>query len=100
MNDAPELVYSGGGGPPRADLFRSILEGSGIECYVATSGMSGMYPTNVGAMGEFQIYVRPQDAERARDLLEHAEEDALDMEIDEDFEEFDEAAWDEEPEEH
>lgn len=91
MNDAPVIVYSGGGGPPRAEMLRSILEGSGIDCFVQMSGISGMYPTNVGAFGEFKLYVKPGDLERAKDLLDHAEEDAIDISIDEDFEEFDEA---------
>lgn len=88
-SEPPVLIYSGGGGPPRAELFRSILQGSGIEAYVQTSGMSGMYPTNVGALGEFQIYVRASDAERAAEILNAAEGDVEDMELDEDFDEND-----------
>jgi hypothetical protein len=31
MDDEPVLVYRGGGGPPRADLLRSLLEGVDFE---------------------------------------------------------------------
>ena len=46
--------------------------------------MSSAYPTTVGAMGEFEIYVRADDAERARELLAAAEEDLPDMALDDD----------------
>ena len=88
MDAEPVLVYRGGGGPPRADLVRSLLEGSGIQCYVNNSGISGVYPTTVGAFAEFQIYVRAEDAERAKELLEGVDADIDDLELGDDFEDY------------
>ena len=63
-------VYRGSGGPARAELLRSVLEGSGIECFVTGGfGASGAYPVNVGDLGQFGLLVHERDAERARELL-------------------------------
>ncbi len=86
------LLYTGGGGPPRAEVLRSVLEGSGIEAYVRGSAMGGMYPTNVGALGEFEIYVKQEDLERARELILDVEKDLPEMALDDDFEP--EEGWD------
>ncbi len=70
---------------PLAEVIRSLLEGSGIQCLLAGSGANEAYKVNVGAMGEVRILVRPHDSEAALELIEEARSGAL--EIDETFEE-------------
>lgn len=72
--DEVEMVYRGGGGVQRGILLRSVIEGSGIECFLRESGAAGMYPTNVGALGEFELWVHAVDAERARAILSELED--------------------------
>ena len=67
-------IYRGSGGPARAELLRSVLEGSGIECFVRPVGGTGGYPVNVGGLGEFALVIHERDAERARELLLDLEE--------------------------
>jgi hypothetical protein len=69
-------VYRGGGGQFRAEMLRSLLSGSGIESIVMGSAASGL-ATNIGAIGEFQIVVRPEDAERAAEILRTFEEEGV-----------------------
>ena len=62
-------VYRGGGGQFRAEMFRSLLSGSGIESIIDGGGAGGGLPTTVGMSSEFRIVVRTEDAERATELL-------------------------------
>lgn len=74
MADDFREVYRGGGGQFRAEMLRSLLSGSGIES-VVTGGSSSGLATNIGAIGEFAIVVRAQDAERAAEILQTFEEE-------------------------
>lgn len=67
-------VYRGGGGQFRAEMLRSLLSGSGIES-VLTGGAASGLATNIGAIGEFAIVVRREDAERAAEILQTFEEE-------------------------
>ena len=70
MNDEQWVeVYRGGGGPPQAELIRSLLEGSNIACVIDGFGMCGAYPVNVGGLAEFKVHVKESDAEDAAALL-------------------------------
>ena len=74
MADDFREVYRGGGGQFRAEMLRSLLSGSGIES-VVTGGASSGLATNIGAIGEFAIVVRAEDAERAAEILQTFEEE-------------------------
>ena len=67
-------VYRGGGGQFRAEMLRSLLSGSGIESVLTGGSPSGL-ATNIGAIGEFAIVVRAEDADRAADLLRSFDEE-------------------------
>lgn len=67
-------VYRGGGGQFRAEMLRSLLSGSGIESIISGGSSSGL-ATNIGAIGEFAIVVRREDAERAAEILQTFEEE-------------------------
>jgi len=70
----------------RADMLRSFLAGSDIECAVTGLGLNAGYPINFGAIGEFTILVKEEDADTARALIQ----DVLSGEaVDEDEEEDD-----------
>ncbi|HEX2058193.1 MAG TPA: DUF2007 domain-containing protein [Actinomycetota bacterium] len=88
-------VYRGGGGQFRAEMLRSLLSGSGIES-VLTGGASSGLATNIGAIGEFAIVVRAEDAERAAEILQTFEAEGgaevEELEWDDD-EEPDEEEW-------
>jgi Putative prokaryotic signal transducing protein len=64
-----ELVQVWGGAGFAVDLIRSVLEGSGISVLVKGSGMEGVY----GGAIDTRIYVRENDADRARDVIRAAE---------------------------
>lgn len=89
-------VYRGGGGQFRAEMLRSLLSGSGIES-VLTGGTSSGLATNIGAIGEFAIVVRAEDAERAAEILQTFEAEGgaevEELEWDEDDEEPGEEEW-------
>jgi hypothetical protein len=58
--------------PTIAHLVEGVLVSEGIEC-VAYGGSNSVYPVTVGSLSEVSIYVRPDDAARARRLIEAAE---------------------------
>lgn len=76
-------VYRGGGGLPRAELLRSVIEGSGITCFVRHAGAGAVYAVNVGALAEFELFVPQSEAARAAELIEGLDEDIEEIEIDE-----------------
>lgn len=51
-----------------ADLAIARLEGSGIEAFVIRDDSGGMLPNMSYTLG-IRIYVRAEDAERAREIL-------------------------------
>lgn len=65
-------IYRGGGGPPQSELLRSLLAGSDIDSVIAGSELGATYPVNLGALGEFTVYVKESDAEDAAALLRDA----------------------------
>jgi hypothetical protein len=52
-----------------AEMVRSVLEGNGIDCILAGSGMGGVYP-GAGTLDSAGVLVRVEDEERARELIE------------------------------
>ncbi len=56
-------------GPFEADLIRSFLASHGIVSIVRGRTAPFVYPLTVDGMAEFKILVRPDDLEKARDLL-------------------------------
>jgi hypothetical protein len=52
-----------------AEVVRSLLEGNGIAAFVAGGGFYGLYPVNVGALGESRVHVRREDEEEAKRLI-------------------------------
>lgn len=72
MNEDLVEIYRGSGGPVRAEVIRSVLQDAGIEASVQGGGASSSYPVAVGALGEFSVWVRRADAEKAAKALEAA----------------------------
>jgi hypothetical protein len=58
----------------QAEFALSILEGSGIEGFVDVPYVSSMFPHLAFAAG-VSLYVRTEDEERAREVLENAEQE-------------------------
>ena len=52
--------------PTKAELIKSILEGSGIKCFIPGENLGLIYG---GALG-IKIQVRAEDFEQAKELLE------------------------------
>ena len=60
-------------------LLRSLLEGNGIEVRLEATNATGAYPDSAGSMANSELFVRAGDAERARAILEAAEEGKLEL---------------------
>lgn len=77
MSDDLVEIYRGTGGPLRAEILRSVLQQAGVEASIQKAGLSSAYPVNVGALGEFSLWVKRTDAERAAATLAAADEDGV-----------------------
>ena len=64
----------------RAEVMRSVLEGSGVAAFVAKEGYAAAYPLTVGYIGEGRVKVGEQDTERAADVVRAAVTGELDLE--------------------
>jgi hypothetical protein len=58
-------------------LLRSMLEGSGIEVRLEATNATGASPDTAGSMANSELFVRAEDAEKARRLIEAAEQGKL-----------------------
>lgn len=61
-------------------FFKSVLEGSDIECVLSGSSGGGAYPVNVGSLGVVRVMVKEDNAGEARRLIEAASEGDLELE--------------------
>lgn len=60
--------------PIEADYLRLFLEDHGIHCFVRDLRITS-YPVHVKNMAEQQLYVLPEDVEKAKALIMQAMED-------------------------
>lgn len=74
----PAIVFVGS--PPEADLIRSVLAGSGIDCVIWRSGLEQSY----GGIAPNQVVVRREDAERAGEIIAAASTGELDLDAPDD----------------
>jgi hypothetical protein len=58
-------------------LWRSLLEGSGIEVRLEATDPTGVYPDSVGSLANSELFVRAKDVDKARRLIEAAEQGQL-----------------------
>lgn len=58
-----------------AAIVVSFLEGHGVRAIAHRELPYGVFPVSVGKLGEIQICVAPQDAERAISLLTEVQQD-------------------------
>jgi hypothetical protein len=50
-------------------VARSLLEANGIEAIFRATLVQSVHPITIDGVGEVRILVRPEDAERAREIL-------------------------------
>lgn len=68
----PELVEVGSyGGRFEGEMIRSLLRGNGIESMMTGDGTTygEAYPMTVGPLSVVKVLVRPEDEERAREVI-------------------------------
>jgi hypothetical protein len=53
-----------------AEFFRSLLDGAGIQSEIPNEYMLGVNPAGSNFLGGVRVLVRPEDADRARELLD------------------------------
>ncbi len=63
-------------------LLRSLLEGSGIEVRLEATNATGAYPESVGSLASSDLFVPAKDADKARRLIEAANEGKLELKSD------------------
>lgn len=61
-----------------ANIIKSLLEGSGIDCVLVTQVPHGVYPVNVDGLGEIRIKVLDSEVEAAKAVIQDYENTALD----------------------
>jgi hypothetical protein len=90
------LVYEAplraGGGEPNPEFIRSVLEENGIDLYVAGEELTARGGVPGGLVGAVAIYVNPEDAELAGELIAEVAEGRPPPA--DGAEEGDEAGWD------
>lgn len=59
-----------------AYFLRSVLEGSGIECFMPDEHLAGIRPELAVAIGGVRVMVRADDVERATQALQTGPQDA------------------------
>ncbi len=57
-------------GQVEAQLIKSLLEAEGIPVMIAQEGAGTAYGLTVGILGIAEIFVREQDAEKAKEVIE------------------------------
>ena len=60
-------------GQVEAQLIKSLLEAEGIPVMIAQEGAGAAYGLTVGILGIAEIFVREQDAGKAKEILEMGE---------------------------
>jgi hypothetical protein len=53
-----------------AEFFRSILESAGIQSQIPNEYMLGVQPAGAIFLGGVRVLVRPEDGDRAREVLD------------------------------
>jgi hypothetical protein len=70
MTDSDLVVVHTFGSRQEADLAKSALEAAGIDAMVQADSGGGMRPALAWAGVGYQVLVRTEDAEAARDVLD------------------------------
>ena len=65
--------------PTEQLLLRSLLEGSGIEVRLEMTNATGVTPKAAGSLANSEIFVRAEEADRARELIKAADEGRLEL---------------------
>jgi hypothetical protein len=55
---------------PQADMAMSALKAADIDAIVRSEGLDGIWPHVAWSSGGFKIFVREEDLEDAREVLE------------------------------
>jgi hypothetical protein len=70
MNDSDLVVVHAFGSCAEADLAKSALDAAGIDAMVQADSGGGMRPALAWSGVGFQVLVRTEDAQVARDVLD------------------------------
>jgi hypothetical protein len=57
--------------PIEAEIIKDILESGGIPIVLRSSKVTP-YPVNIGKIGEVKVYVRKEDKETAKQVIEES----------------------------
>jgi len=57
--------------PVEAEIIKDILESGGIPIVLRSSKVTP-YPVNIGKIGEVKVYVRKEDKETAKQVIEES----------------------------
>jgi hypothetical protein len=80
-----ELEQAYSGSRVDAELIGSVLEGSGIHCVLWGTG-STYLPETGAKLSAVRVMVRPEDLDRAREVIDAAGVGDLDLEVQDDWE--------------
>jgi len=70
MSDSELIVVHSFGSRAEADLAKSALDAAGIDAMVQADSGGGMRPALAWSGVGFQVFVRAEDAQAARDVLD------------------------------
>ena len=57
-------------GPAEAEVLKSFLDSNGIKCILKGLVVQSVHPFSADGLGEVKIYVKEQDYDKAKELIE------------------------------
>ncbi len=71
---AEELrVVATASGEAEANVIRATLVAQGIDCMLMTHITQSVWPLSVDGLGQVRVMVRPEDEERARQIIRNCD---------------------------
>jgi Putative prokaryotic signal transducing protein len=70
MDEANLIMVQSFATKPEADMALSLLRSADIDAIVRSEGLDGIWPHVAWSSGGFKIFVREEDVDDARELLE------------------------------
>ncbi len=75
-NDTPYKVVTTCSSQSEANIIMTLLQSASIDCFFSPTSFTELYMGNVASIEPIEIRVRPEDEQKALEILESATEDS------------------------